>query len=123
MCFRSMPQLNLDWKHLNNGHYLSNRLQKLGSSIQVNISLYILFFVNVTATTVRLKASNIDSFVTGPGRFLSCFHCGLAFQQVDAQDCIWKKTLSIQSRLHSSAAKRTYFCRGQVIFVSFEKLR
>ena len=96
--FQTMTQFNLELKHSNNGLYLSILLQKLDFSILVNISLYIVFCkCNSNNNSSKGNSSNIASFVTGPERFLSCFHCGLALHHVVVRDCIWSRHFAYNS--------------------------
>ena len=87
--FLSMKQLGLEWKYLKNIHCLLQLSPKPCFSIRVNISLHIAFCT--CSNNSSKKPANIDSSVTGPGCYVFCSHCGLTFENVKGNECIFTK--------------------------------
>ena len=78
--FPSMTQSELECRHLPNGHCLTKAPPKPGFSTRVYISLHIVF---CTCNNISSKKStNIVFAVTGPGCYVSCFGCGVTFENL-----------------------------------------
>ena len=68
---------------------LLHLLLKLGFSTGMNISLHIAFCT--CNNNSSKKSTNFVFSVTGPGCYVSCFHCGLTLNNLNDTACIFTK--------------------------------